>query len=158
MSQQLFDLFWETLKDESQVMVGLRESSVHSEPMSAQIDGNNQEQLWIYLAKDNRVASGGKCMTQFVSKEHTIFACMSGQLVEESNKEIISKFWSNTVEAWFEGGQEDPNLKMMRLDLESVEIWSRDPSFAGVLKLAAGSKVDQDEIGDHTLVEFTKKI
>ena len=66
-------------------------------------------------------------------------------------------FWSNAAEAWFDKGIDDPDLHFMRLDLRSVEIWSKDPTFTGALKMSTGAKVDPEDAGDHTLVEYTEK-
>ena len=154
MSQELYSELFAAIKDENQVMVGLRKNAEHSEPMSAFVDLDDDNKLWFYMAQDNRVAAGGRTTVQYVSKEHTLFASMIGQLVEETDTVIIDKFWSNAVAAWFEGGKDDPKLKMMRFDIDSAEIWTKDPTFTGALKLASGAKVDPEDVGQHTKVDI----
>ena len=152
--QDLYNQLFNALNIEHEVMVGLRKNAEHSEPMHAHVDLDFDTKLWFYINDDNRVASGGRTMVQFVSKEHKLFACMSGQLKQEKDRSVIDKFWSNEVEAWFEQGKEDPKLKMMRFDIDSAEIWTRSPSFTGALKLAAGAKVEPSDVGEHALVEI----
>lgn len=157
MSQQLLNLLWEGIREEGHVMVGLQQNAAHSEPMHAYLDENADDRLWLIMKKDNRVANGGKSIVQYIGKDHTVFASMSGELVEEKDQSMLDMFWSNAAEAWFDEGIDDPDLHFMRLDLKSVEIWSKDPTFTGALKMASGSKVDPEDAGDHTLVEFTQR-
>jgi general stress protein 26 len=157
MSQQLLNLLWEGIREEGQVMVGLQKNAAHSEPMHAYLDENSDDRLWLIMKKDNRVANGGKSIVQYIGKNHKVFASMTGELVEEKDQSMLDMFWSNAVEAWFDEGIDDPELHFMRLDLKSVEIWSKDPTFTGALKMSAGARVDPEDAGDHTLVEFTKK-
>jgi len=157
MSQQLLNLLWEGIREEGQVMVGLQNNAAHSEPMHAYLDENADDRLWLIMKKDNRVANGGNSIVQYIGKNHKLFASMSGELVEEKDQSMLDMFWSNAAEAWFDEGIDDPELHFMRLDLKSVEIWSKDPTFTGALKMSAGSRVDPEDAGDHTLVEFTQQ-
>jgi general stress protein 26 len=157
MSQQLLNLLWKSIQEDGQVMVGLQKNAEHSEPMHAYLDENVEDRLWLIMKKDNRVADGGKSIVQYIGKDHKLFASITGELVEEKDQSMLDMFWSNAVEAWFDEGIDDPNLHFMRLDLNSVEIWSKNPTFTGALKMSTGAKVDPEDAGDHTLVEFTKR-
>jgi general stress protein 26 len=157
MSQQLLNSLWEGIQEEGQVMVGLRENQNHSEPMHAYLDKNADDRLWLIMKKDNRVAKGGESIVQYIGKDHKLFASIAGELVEEEDQSMLDMFWSNAAEAWFDEGIDDPNLHFMRLDLKSVEIWNKNPTFTGALKMSTGSKVDPEDAGDHTLVEFKKR-
>jgi len=154
MSQELYNELFNAISQESEVMVGLQLNAAHSEPMYAHVDKDRDTNLWFFMANDNRVASGGKSMIQFVSKDHKLFACMSGDLVEETDPDTLEKFWSNSTEAWFEGGIDDPKLHMMRFELQNVEIWTKTPNLTGALKLASGAKVEPEDVGDHAVVDI----
>lgn len=154
MSQELYNQLINAISQEGETMVGLRKNAEHSEPMYAHVDKENDTSLWFYMNKDNRISSGGKSMIQFVSKDHKLFACMCGQLTEETDTNYIEKFWSNPTEAWFEGGIDDPTLLMMRFELQSAEVWTKSPNLTGVMKLASGAKVEPEDVGDHTVVEI----
>ena len=93
-------------------------------------------------------------MIHFASKGHDVFACIRGTLVTENRKEIIDKYWSNPVEAWYEEGKEDPHLLMLRFELNDAEIWDADPSLKGVFKMLTGKNVKPDEMGDHGTVNL----
>ncbi|MDP5031568.1 MAG: pyridoxamine 5'-phosphate oxidase family protein [Paraglaciecola sp.] len=152
MSNELKKELWDNITEQGFVMVGLSQTDQHSEPMHAHVDKSKPHSLWIYTTKDNRVATGGKSMIQFVSKGHDLFACMLGQLSEESDTSLIDKFWSSGVEAWYENGKEDDSLLMMRFDLNNAEIWTQDASITGKIKLATGATVEPEDLGEHAVV------
>jgi general stress protein 26 len=141
--------FWEELEDDRYVMLGLIGDGNHAIPMTAQTDKSTYGQFWFFTTKDNRLAKGGPAMAQFISKDHKIFACMKGNLVEEISKERLDKHWSNAVEAWYDGGKEDPNLLMLRYELDSVEVWEQDMTMKGKFKLLTGTTIKPGEAGDH---------
>jgi len=143
---------WKKMADSPFLMIGLSNSNEHSEPMTAQLDEDADSEFWFYTRKDNRIAPGGPAMAQFVSKDHKVFACIRGTLTEETDPAIIDKYWSNQTEAWFEGGRNDPNLKMMCFDLSDAEIWEGDQSITGLFKMLTGMKIKPEEAGRHTEV------
>jgi general stress protein 26 len=145
---------WEAMADSPYVMISLDGSDDHSEPMRAQLDKDADGHFWFYTTKTNRIAAGGTAMAQFVGVDHKLFACIAGTLVEETNQQIIDKYWSKPVEAWYEDGKTDDSLKMMRFELSNAEVWLADPSVVGMVKLASGTTLKPDEMGEHEVVEF----
>lgn len=154
MSNDVTNQMWKKLAKSPYVMIGLNKNAEHSEPMRAQLDEDAQGHFWFYTTTDNRIADGGKAMAQFASLEHELFACIVGNLVEETDDEVIDRYWSKPVEAWYEDGRQDPKLKMMRFELDSAEIWSVDPSFTGLIKLSSGATLSADEMGKHSKIKF----
>jgi general stress protein 26 len=154
MSNKLVKNMWRALAKSPYLMIGLNKNAEHSEPMRAQLDEEANGYFWFYTTKDNRIADGGKAMAQFASKDHDMFACIAGYLVEETDYEVISRYWSKPVEAWYKDGREDPNLKMMRFELNTAEIWSVDPSVVGMIKLTSGATLSPEEMGKHDKIAF----
>ena len=152
MSTDMSKAMWEALADSPNVMLGLTGTNDHSEPMRVQLDKDANREFWFYTTTTNRVAKGGPAMVQFSSKGHDLFACISGTLVPETRPEIIDKYWSKPVSAWYEKGKDDPSLLMMRMELKDAEIWTADPSIKGMFKLFTGKQIDPDEMGDHARV------
>lgn len=145
---------WKAMSQSPKVMVSLVNKDMHAEPMYAQLDSDAHGRFWFYTTKDNRIAQGGKAMIHFASKGHDVFACIRGTLVTESRSEIIDKYWSNPVEAWYEEGKDDPSLLMLRFELDDAEIWDADPSIKGVFKMLTGKNVQPEEMGDHKKVDL----
>ena len=155
MSSDIKEEFWKALAKSPILMVRREGSADHALPMAAQLDEKLGPAyggaVWFFTQRDNRLAPGGPAMAQFMSRDHELFACVAGNLVEETDNEVIDRFWTNPVAAWFEC-REDPALLVMRMDLEDIEIWTADMSIAGRLKLMIGSKVDESERGEHARV------
>ena len=142
------------MADSPFLMVGLTGDDAHSEPMTAQLDKHADSEFWFYTKKDNRIARGGPAMAQFVSKGQDLFACIKGRLTEETDPAVIDRYWNKQVEAWFDGGRDDPKLLMLRFDLDDAEIWESDRSATGLFKLLTGTRVTGDEVGDHADVKL----
>lgn len=149
MSDNVKNAMWEAMSSSPNVMVSLIGKNAHSEPMRAQLDKHASSEFWFYTTKTNRIAEGGDAMVQFSSKGHDVFACIRGTLVEETRQNIIEKYWSNGVEAWYENGKADPNLLMLRFNLIDAEIWQANPSLKGMYKLMTGKTISSDEMGEH---------
>jgi general stress protein 26 len=120
--QEIKQTFWKKLADSPFVMIGL-DGGGHSEPLTAQLDKDQVDTLYFFIGKDNRLAAGGKAMAQFVSKGHDFFACLSGTARIDNDFAMIDKLWSQQIEAWFPGGKDDPNLALLRFDIDDAELW-----------------------------------
>lgn len=146
------DDFFKALKASPFVMIGIDDTPDHSEPMTAQIADGVTDTLWFFTGKDNRIAIGGPAMAQFAAKGHDFFACVHGTLMTETDPAMLDKLWSNQVAAWFPGGKEDPNLLLLRYDLDSAEMWEADVSLTGMVKMMFGGTIKPHEAGDHAEV------
>ncbi|RYY28995.1 MAG: general stress protein [Sphingomonadales bacterium] len=146
---------WSKLADSPFVMVGLTDSTEHHIPLTAQLDEDQVDTLYFFVGKDNRLAKGGKAMIHFASKGHDYFACIDGEARVDNDFAQIEKLWSPQIEAWFPGGKDDPNLALLRIDLDSAELWEADMSLTGKLKMLFGGKVKTSEMGSHAVVDTT---
>ena len=154
MSKTIRKEFWKALEKSPVLMVKLEDANHHALPMTAQLDKNADSAFWFYTTKDNRLASGGPAMAQFVAKGHDLYACVSGNLVQENDPAVIDRYWSKQAEAWFKGGRHDPNLLMLRFELDDVEIWTAELGVTGLFKLMTGKTVNPDEAGRHETIDL----
>lgn len=155
-SCDIIERFWEELDKSPFLMLGIPEQKAHSLPMTAQFDKDYPNSIFFYTRKDNRlvenlVPGANKAMAQFSAKGHDFFACVEGNLSAINDPALRDKFWSNAVSAWFEGGKDDPNLAMLRLDLQNGEFWEADFDLEGAVKMIFGGKIDQDKAEDKHL-------
>lgn len=153
MSQDIKRDFWLTFARSPYLMVKLVGSADHALPMTAQLDEMLGPQrggaIWFFTDVGNRLVPDGSAMAQYMSREHDLFACLSGRIVREEDPALIDHFWSNPVAAWYEKGREDPRMLMLRLDLEDIEIWTADMGLKGWFKLMTGRPIEPDEAGRH---------
>jgi len=153
-TQEIKRTFWSKLADSPFVMLGI-DGGGHSEPLTAQLDDDQVDTLFFFIGKDNRAAGGGRSMVQFVSKGHDFFACLSGTARIDNDFAQIDKLWNKQAEAWFPQGKDDPNLALLRFDIDNAEMWETDISLSGRVKMLLGGTIRGDEAGSHAKVDTT---
>ena len=160
--RELEEKFWKALKSDRTLMLGLAGvDEGHSQPMTAQLsDDGDGSPLWFFTSKDTDLVKAlgrrHRAVAHFVSKDHDLFASLHGELAIDDDRATIDRLWNRYVAAWFEGGKNDPKLKLLRLDAERAQIWLNENSlFAGV-KLLLGrdpKKEYKDKVAEVELPE-----
>ncbi|MDO6416350.1 pyridoxamine 5'-phosphate oxidase family protein [Sphingomonas sp. BIUV-7] len=130
--------FWTELKASPFVMLGLDGArDGYTQPMTAQIDGDDSGPLYFFTTKDNglvaELGTSDRAIATFTGKGHDLFASIHGSLSIDSDPATIDRLWNSHVEAWYEGGKSDPKLALLRLDTESAKIWLGGSSIGAAL-------------------------
>lgn len=144
--EELEAKLWAGLRSEMTVMLGMVDETAPSRPMTAQFEGDEDRgPLWFFTSQDSELvqAGGGAATAVYVAKGHDLFARIEGRLTEDTNRAMIEKLWNPFVAAWYEG-KDDPDIALLRLDLESAEIWENASSLLAGIKALFGSKPQQD--------------
>jgi general stress protein 26 len=109
--------------------------------MTAQTEGPTGP-IWFFSARDNSlvqaVRANDRAIATFASKGHDLFAAVHGTLSLDTDRATIERLWNPFVAAWYEGGKDDPNLALLRLDAEEAEIWESGSSLVAGLKMLLG--------------------
>ena len=154
--QELESRFWKHLNDDRTVMLG--SAGIAPRPMTA-IAENDRAPLWFFTAADTdlgKVADASHpvdAMASFASKDHDLFATVSGRLVLDNDRETIDRLWNPFIAAWFEG-KDDPKLRLLRMDAADAHVWLNENSMLAGIKLLLGAdpKRDfRDKTGDVSL-------
>lgn len=138
---EIEEKFWKALKSDRTVMLSLAGADGDvGQPMTAQIEGDAGGPIWIFTAKDTDLAEAmgerHPAAINFAAKDHELFAAVEGELVKDNDPAAIDRLWNPFVAAWFEGGQTDPNLQLLRFEPDRAHIWLNEHSlFAGVKML-----------------------
>jgi general stress protein 26 len=125
-------------------------------PMTAMIAGDEDHgPLWFFTSQDSHLlrAGSGPATATYVAKGHDLFARIEGHLTEATDPAMIDKLWNPFVAAWYEG-KDDPDIALLRLDLESARIWENASSLAAGIKALFGVKPQEDfrdKVADVTL-------
>ncbi len=106
------------------------DGALRSRPMATQ-EAEFNGQLWFFTREHS-----GK--VQSIQNDQHVNVCYSdvdsqryisvagrGSLV--TDRETLEKYWNPAVKAWFPEGLEDPELALIRVDVESAEIWDSPP-------------------------------
>ena len=140
--------FWKALKSDMTMMIGLDGSTIIPRPMTAQLEGERNGPIWFFTAKDTELAAGlsgaDQATATFVSKGHDLFATVQGTLRVDNDRAVIDRLWNRFVEAWFEGGKDDPKLTLLRFDADQAEIWLDGSSLVAGIKMLLGFDPKQE--------------
>jgi general stress protein 26 len=141
--------FWKALKSDRTAMLGLSsERGGHAQPMTAQIEGDEGGPIWFFSASDvdlvEATGDGADAFLHFAAKDHDLFASVDGKLSVTTDRAMIDRLWNPFVAAWFEGGKDDPKLRLLRFDPGPAQVWLNENSlFAGV-RMLLGSDPKED--------------
>lgn len=141
--------FWKALKSDRTALLGLnRGADGHAQPMTAQIEGDDGGPIWFFSARDvdlvEAISGGADAFLHFAAKGHDLFASVDGRLTVDNDRATIERLWNPFVAAWFEGGKDDPKLRLLRFEPGNAQIWLNENSlFAGV-KMLLGADPKQD--------------
>lgn len=134
--------FWKDLKSAPFVMLGLVGArDGHTQPMTAQFEGETGP-LYFFTTKDNSLvealAESSRAIAAYTSKGHDLYAAIHGTLAVEQSEAVIDRLWNPHVEAWFEGGRQDPKLTLLRLDTERAQLWKGGSSIGAAITRLLG--------------------
>jgi general stress protein 26 len=154
-SAELERKFWRALRDDRTLLLGLKAGG-HAQPMTAQFDNDAADHLlWFFAAKDSDLVRAldtqDNAVGYFASKSHDLFAAIDGVLTIANDRAMIERLWNPYVEAWFEGGKEDPKVALLRLAPKGAQIWLNDHSLLAGVKLLFGrdpKKEYKDKTGE----------
>ena len=141
--------FWKALKSDRTALLGLSKGGDgHAQPMTAQIEGDEGGPIWFFSASDvdlvQSIGGGADAFLHFAAKGHDLFASVDGRLTIDDDRATIERLWNPFVAAWFEGGKDDPKLRLLRFEPGNAQVWLNENSlFAGV-KMLLGADPKQD--------------
>jgi general stress protein 26 len=147
-AHKLEEKFWKALESDRTVMLGLDGmEDGHARPMTAQAE-DRRAPLWFFTSSHNALVrqlgdGGGRAIAGFASKGHDLFASIRGTLRVDTDPAVVDRLWNPFVAAWYEG-KDDPDIALLRLDLESAEIWENASSLIAGIKSLFGAKPQQD--------------
>lgn len=137
---------WAGLRSEMTVMLGTEGDRAPARPMTAMVDGDeNRGPLWFFTSQDSELvrAGGGPATAMYVARGHDLFARIEGVLREDTDPAMIDRLWNPFVAAWYDG-KDDPDIALMRMDLDRAEIWENASSLIAGIKALFGRKPQQD--------------
>lgn len=141
--------FWKALKSDRTMMLGV--SGVdegHTRPMTAQLEGDEGGPIWFFAAKDDdlvkQLRGNDRAIATFASKDHDVFAAVHGSLRVDTDRAVVDRLWNRFVAAWYEGGNDDPKLVLLRLDPDAGQVWADASSVAAGVKIFLGLDPKED--------------
>lgn len=126
---------------------------LRSRPMDTQeIDENGN--LWFLTGadshKDEEIAKDNRVNVSYASPDDNTYVSVSGTAEIMRDQEKIDELWSPLHKAWFPEGKDDPNIRILKVNIEQAEYWDSGSSafqqVYGFLKaIATGESADGGE-------------
>ena len=144
----------ELMKDIKTAMLTTIDGGVlRSRPMATQ-EIDEDATLWFLTGatthKDDEIKKDSRVNVSYAAPDDNTYVSVSGtgEIMRDQTK--IDELWSPFHKAWFPEGKEDPNIRVLKVNVEQAEYWDSPSStfvqVAGFLKaLATGERADGGE-------------
>ena len=141
--------FWKALKSDRTMMLGV--SGVeegHTRPMTAKLEVESGGPICFFTASENdlfrELRGNARAIATFASKDHDVFAAVHGSLSVDTDRAVVDRLWNRYVAAWYEGGKDDPKLRLLRLDPDQGQVWADASSLVAGVKMLLGIDPKKD--------------
>lgn len=102
------------------------DGSLHSRPM-ATLDLDFEGELWFFIDahshKVDEVNRAQEVNLSYVCHDDQRFISVSGRAILDRDRERIAHVWKPAYKAWFPRGLEDPDLALLRVEVERAQYW-----------------------------------
>jgi general stress protein 26 len=133
---------------------------LHSRPMSSNGDIDQDGDTWFFTNasshKVSEIAKLPKVNVSFADPDNQRYVSVSGtaQLVRDRAK--IDELWRPEFKMWFPEGKDDPEVALLRVNLEKAEYWDSPSSTIGYALSFVSSIVTgkEPDLGENKKVDF----
>jgi len=133
---------------------------LHSRPMSVNGDIDPDGDLWFFTAasshKVSEIEKLPKVNVSFADPENQHYVSITGtaQLVRDRQK--IEELWKPEFKMWFPEGTDDPEIALLRINLEKAEYWDSPSSTVGFVLRFVSSLVTgkESDYGENKKLDF----
>ncbi len=153
-------LVWDELDRISAGMLGLEKDGFGLQPMSPNLDIATKS-IWFYSRRDTdlvrSIMNGGQGLFCVVGKDHDFHAMFRGPIAVDADPRRIDEYWNSVVEAWYEGGKDDPNLTMLHFRPTECNFWASTGNlltFGWEIAKANLNPEKEPDVGVHKHIAF----
>ena len=156
MTNSLKAEFWNRI---GHVQAGMLETAGNTPVPMAPYGDAEANAIWFITARDTSVAraaaTGAEARLQVADPKANLYATVEVRVMEVNAPEKLEELWSVVASAWFEEGRRDDDVRLVRLQPASAEVWAT-ASGAGFLYEIAKARFtgDTPDAGDHGVVTF----
>ena len=111
---------WSLVDDIKTGMMTSRDGQhLRSRPMRGHADRDSRE-LW-FFTKSGEIESDHQVNLAYARPDKEEYVSLSGRASLVHDRERVDRLWSPYVAAWFPQGKGDPDLALIRVDVEQAE-------------------------------------
>jgi len=118
--------------------------------------------LWFLTARDSRkvdeIATDAHVALMYADPKDQNYVTIKGRANVSRDKAKIHELWNPMYKAWFPGGEDDPQIRVLRVDVDEAEYWeASDSKILRSLKyLAAAATKGAVDVGTHGTVSVNR--
>lgn len=84
-----------------------------------------------------------------------LWARIEGQLEQSDDAAKLDELWNSVAEAWFDGGERDPDVRLLKLTLQHAEVWATTGGLGFLYQIAkARATGETPDMGEHFELSF----
>ncbi len=132
----------------------------HSRPMSSNGDIDPDGDLWFFTNvsshKVSEIENSPKVNVSFADPENQRYISITGRAELVRDRQKIDELWRLEFKIWFPKGKDDPEIALLRIDLEKAEYWDNPSSTVGFMLNFASSLVTgkQPDLGENKKLDL----
>jgi general stress protein 26 len=104
---------------------------LRSRPMSTQ-DAEFDGTLWFFTSdkthKVEEIERDNRVNASYAEPKDNVYVSVSGTATIVKDKAKMEELWNPILKAWFPKGLDDPNICLLRVDVEQAEYWDSPSS------------------------------
>ncbi|MBS1803209.1 MAG: pyridoxamine 5'-phosphate oxidase family protein [Acidobacteria bacterium] len=118
--------------------------------------------LWFLTAQDSRkvdeIAADTHVGLMYADPKNQSYVTIKGRANVSRDQAKIHELWNPMYKAWFPGGEDDPQIRVLRVDVNEAEYWeANDSKIIRSLKyLAAAATKGAVDVGTHGTVSVKR--
>ncbi|HYE63323.1 MAG TPA: pyridoxamine 5'-phosphate oxidase family protein [Phycisphaerales bacterium] len=85
--------------------------------------------------KLRELAANQQVLVTYADAGKNVFVSVMGRATAEQNPEKAKELWNIHAKGWYPGGPDDPNLTLIRVEVEEAEYWEGPSNTSYMLKL-----------------------
>ncbi|MET0935627.1 MAG: pyridoxamine 5'-phosphate oxidase family protein [Luteibacter sp.] len=127
-----YEKIWSLIKDARVAMLtSEREGHLYSRPMVASqktFDGS----LWFFTRKSSpkvaEVEGHHEVNVAYASASDNSYVSLAGRAAIVDDRASIDAHWNEWIKTWFPDGKDDPDIALIRVDVDTAEYWDAPSS------------------------------
>ena len=115
--------------------------------------------LWFFTSASSAKvaeaqAGGWQVNLSYSNPNKQDYVSISGRASLSRDRKLMETLWNNWVEVFFPKGVDDPDLALLRVDIEKAEYWDSPGTAVGRAYAIAKARLtgDKDAIGDNVKI------
>ena len=156
MSTPQIDTFWNKFSDVRAVLLGVGDGNPI--PM-APIPRQDDNAIWFITSADHdsykASVAGASAKLYTADMSGQLFGTVKGHLTASEDNAKLDDLWSPMAGAWFEGGRDDPKVRLMKFTPTEAELWATDGTMKYLFEtIKANVAETKPDTGDYMQITF----